>query len=58
MYLFRSSSLICLDSGHLILKGGEKNIRNTEEIEEDIFYDTKVFQIDFFFLLKKNLFVF
>jgi hypothetical protein len=47
MYLFRSSSLICLDSGHLTFKGGERNIQNTE-VEEDIFYDAKVFQIAFF----------
>ncbi|CAF4932934.1 unnamed protein product [Rotaria sp. Silwood1] len=33
-----SSSVICLDLGHFMFKGGEKNVQNPEK---DVFYDAK-----------------
>ncbi len=49
IYLFSSSSVICLQLGRLTFKGGDKNIENPTE---DVFYDAKVFEN--VFLLKKN----
>jgi len=47
IYLFSSSSVICLELGRLTFKGGDKNIQNPRE---DIFYDAKVFLNTFFFV--------
>jgi hypothetical protein len=40
LFLRSSSPVILLDLGHLTFKGGKINLQN---IEEDIFYNVKVF---------------
>ncbi|CAF1436517.1 unnamed protein product [Rotaria sordida] len=42
-----SSSVICLDLGHLTFKNGEKNIQNSEK---DVFYDAKSDQDDLIYV--------